>query len=86
MNAPQARRQGTLRQTAQRVKKVQELPNALGFLCGTPDGICGRQTVSCIERFQTMYGFEPTDGLIDDEKFAGQMQEMLNRQGCVSGI
>ena len=28
------------------VKKVQELLNALGFLCGTPDGICGRQTVS----------------------------------------
>lgn len=63
------------------VKKVQELLNALGFLCGTPDGICGRQTVSCIERFQTMYGFEPADGLIDDE-LLGQMQEMLNRQGA----
>lgn len=63
------------------MKKVQELLNALGFLCGTPDGICGRQTVSCIERFQTMYGFEPADGLIDDE-LLGQMQEMLNRQGA----
>ena len=63
------------------VKKVQELLNALGFLCGTPDGICGRQTVSCIERFQTMYGFEPADGLIDDELLS-QMQEMLNRQGA----
>ncbi len=60
---------------------ARSLLNALGFLCGTPDGICGRQTVSCIERFQTMYGFEPADGLIDDE-LLGQMQEMLNRQGA----
>lgn len=62
------------------VKKVQELLNSLGFLCGTPDGICGRQTVSCIERFQVMYGFDPADGLIDDELIT-QMNDVLAKQG-----
>ena len=62
------------------VKNVQDMLNQLGFLCGQADGICGRQTVSCIERFQVMYGFEPQDGLIDDELIS-QMQGILARQG-----
>lgn len=64
-----------------KVMQVQELLNSLGFLCGTPDGIAGRQTASCIERFQTMYGYDPADGIIDDE-LIGQMQNQLAaRQG-----
>lgn len=62
------------------VTTVQDLLNRLGFLCGTPDGICGRQTVSCVERFQTMYGFEPADGLIDDELIS-EMQDIIAKQG-----
>ncbi len=62
------------------VKTVQEMLNRLGFLCGQADGICGRQTVSCVERFQVMYGFKPADGLIDDELIA-QMQEIIAKQG-----
>lgn len=62
------------------VKEIQEMLNSLGFLCGTPDGICGRQTVSCIERFQVMYGFDPADGLIDDELIS-QMKNILAKQG-----
>lgn len=62
------------------VKNVQEMLNRLGFLCGQADGICGRQTVSCVERFQVMYGFKPADGLIDDELIA-QMQEIIAKQG-----
>ena len=49
------------------VTLVQTLLNGAGFLCGAPDGIAGRQTASCIERFQLMYGYEPADGIIDDE-------------------
>ncbi len=61
------------------VMKVQELLNNTGFLCGTPDGIAGRQTASCIERFQMMYGYEPADGIIDDELIA-QLTEVLSRK------
>lgn len=63
------------------VRKVQELLNNIGFLCGTPDGIAGRQTVSCIERFQVMYGFEPADGLIDDELIEQLTKILAGKQG-----
>ena len=65
--------------SAEDVVKVQELLNNIGFLCGTPDGIAGRQTASCIERFQVMYGYEPVDGIIDDE-LIGQLTEILSRK------
>lgn len=61
------------------VKTVQELLNNIGFLCGTPDGIAGRQTASCIERFQNMYGYEPADGIIDEELIS-QLSEILARK------
>jgi hypothetical protein len=64
-----------------KITQVQELLNSLGFLCGTPDGICGRQTVSCIERFQNMYGYEPADGIIDDELIAQLTDQLTRRQG-----
>ena len=61
------------------VTQVQELLNSIGFLCGAADGIPGRQTASCIERFQVMYGYEPADGVIDDE-LIGQLNEILARK------
>ena len=64
-----------------RVEQVQELLNSLGFLCGTPDGIAGRQTASCIERFQMMYGYEPADGIIDDELMTQLSEQLSRRQG-----
>ena len=64
-----------------KITQVQELLNSLGFLCGTPDGICGRQTVSCIERFQNMYGYEPADGIIDVELIAQLTDQLTRRQG-----
>ncbi len=63
------------------VMQVQELLNSLGFLCGTPDGIAGRQTASCVERFQVMYGYEPSDGIIDSELIGQLSQELSRRQG-----
>lgn len=63
----------------EQVTQVQELLNSLGFLCGTPDGIAGRQTASCIERFQMMYGYEPADGIIDEELIS-QMNTQLSRR------
>ncbi len=62
------------------VMRVQELLNEAGFRCGTPDGIAGRQTASCIERFQKMYGFEPADGIIDEELIS-QLQKIINQAG-----
>ncbi len=64
-----------------KVQQVQELLNSLGFLCGTPDGIAGRQTASCIERFQNMYGYDPADGIIDDELIAQLQDQLSRRQG-----
>lgn len=64
-----------------KVMQVQELLNSLGFLCGTPDGIAGRQTASCIERFQTMYGYDPADGIIDDELITQMQNQLVRRQG-----
>lgn len=64
-----------------KVMQVQELLNSLGFLCGTPDGIAGRQTASCIERFQNMYGYEPADGIIDDELITQLQDQVSRRQG-----
>ena len=49
------------------VRKTQELLNGIGFFCGTADGISGKRTVKSIKRFQEMYGYEPIDGMIDDE-------------------
>ena len=64
-----------------KVAQVQELLNSLGFLCGTADGIAGRQTASCIERFQNMYGYEPADGIIDDELITQLTDQLSRRQG-----
>ena len=37
------------------------------FFCGNADGISGKRTVKSIKRFQEMYGYDPIDGMIDDE-------------------
>ena len=55
--------------------------NNIGFLCGTPDGIAGRQTTSCVERFQMMYGYEPADGIIDDELITQLTDILARKQG-----
>ena len=49
------------------VKEVQQLLNDIGFNCGKVDGLCGKQTVRTIERFQEMFEYLPADGLIDEE-------------------
>lgn len=49
------------------VQKTQQLLNDIGFYCGNADGISGKRTVKSIKRFQQMYGYEPEDGMIDDE-------------------
>ncbi len=49
------------------VRKVQELLNTIGFLCGNADGVSGKRTVKSIKRFQEMYGYDPVDGMIDEE-------------------
>lgn len=60
------------------VKQVQELLNEIGFYCGDADGISGKRTVKSIKRFQEMYGYEPIDGMIDDE-LVEQLQSELDK-------
>lgn len=64
-----------------KVRQVQELLNEVGFRCGTPDGIAGRQTASSIERFQKMYGFDPADGIIDDQLVTDLSSILSKQQG-----
>ncbi len=62
-----------------RVKKTQELLNGIGFYCGTADGVSGNRTVKSIKRFQTMYEYEPADGIIDDELIE-QLQKVYDEK------
>ncbi|MCD7819687.1 MAG: peptidoglycan-binding protein [Lachnospiraceae bacterium] len=61
------------------VQKVQQLLNDIGFYCGNADGISGKRTVKSIKRFQEMYGYEPVDGMIDDELIEQLELELANK-------
>ena len=61
------------------VQKTQQLLNDIGFYCGNADGISGKRTVKSIKRFQQMYGYEPEDGMIDEE-LIGQLKEELAKK------
>lgn len=39
---------------------IQRRLSALGYDCGTPDGVAGRRTRTCIEAFQAAAGFAQT--------------------------
>ena len=64
------------------VRKTQELLNGIGFFCGTADGVSGKRTVKSIKRFQEMYGFDPIDGIIDEE-LIGQLETVFNEKNLL---
>jgi len=64
------------------VRQTQELLNTIGFFCGNADGISGKRTVKSIKRFQEMYGYDPIDGMIDDE-LIGQLEEVAAKKAPV---
>lgn len=47
-----------------RTKRTQELLNALGYDCGTPDGVAGQKTMDALHQFEEEYGY--TDLGFDD--------------------
>ncbi len=49
---------------------AQQLLNEIGFYCGEADGISGERTAKSIMHFQEMFGYEPADGVIDEELLA----------------
>lgn len=61
------------------VQKTQQLLNDIGFFCGNADGISGKRTVKSIKRFQEMYGYNPVDGMIDEE-LMGQLETELEKK------
>ena len=67
------------------VQQTQELLNGIGFFCGNADGVSGKRTVKSIKRFQEMYGYEPVDGIIDDELIE-QLQAVYDSKNAVSSI
>lgn len=60
-------------------QKTQQLLNDIGFYCGAADGIPGKRTVKSIKRFQEMYGYEPADGMIDEELIS-QLETELDKK------
>lgn len=50
------------------VKTAQSRLGALGFDCGSPDGIFGRKTASAVKQFQRKRGITPT-GSVNVETF-----------------
>ncbi len=48
-------------------RRVQTALNMIKFPVGEVDGYCGYRTVQMVRRFQKLYGYEPVDGVIDDE-------------------
>ena len=67
------------------VRKTQELLNGIGFFCGAADGVSGKRTVKSIKRFQEMYGFDPIDGIIDDE-LVEQLQSVYDEKNPVEEV
>lgn len=61
------------------VQKTQQLLNDIGFYCGKADGISGKRTVKSIKRFQQMYGYDPEDGMIDEELIT-QLETELSKK------
>ncbi len=51
----------------QTVQQVQQMLNEIGFYCGEADGDPGERTIRSIMHFQELFGYEPADGIIDDE-------------------
>lgn len=64
MNEAETRNAQVDRET---VKKTQQLLDDIGFKGSAVDGIPGKKTVKSIKRFQEMYGYDPIDGMIDEE-------------------
>ena len=44
--------------------------------------ISGKRTVKSIKRFQEMYGYDPIDGMIDDE-LIGQLEDVAAQKAPV---
>lgn len=76
LNEAETRNAGVDHET---VRKTQELLNGIGFFCGNADGVSGKRTVKSIKRFQEMYGYDPIDGIIDDE-LIGQLQTVYDEK------
>lgn len=66
------------------VKLVQESLNALGYDCGTPDGVAGRKTTEQINAYETAQGLTVngviTDQLLESLGIADQLEEQAKAE------
>ena len=60
------------------VRKLQEDLNAIGYNCGTPDGIFGNKTLMAVAEFQAYYGLK-TDGIAGEQTLA-KIDELRGRK------
>lgn len=60
------------------IKDVQTKLNAIGYSCGTPDGIAGKNTKAAVTSFQKMCGLKNQSGNITDETIT-KLNSVYNR-------
>ena len=56
--------------TKSTIKDVQTKLNSIGYSCGTPDGIAGKNTTSAVISFQKLCGLTNQSGTITNETIA----------------
>lgn len=63
----------------EKVKKLQEVLNAINFKCGEADGIYGPKTRDAVRRFQSMYAALKDDGIYGPQTKQFLYQELKKR-------
>ena len=61
------------------IKDVQTKLNAIGYSCGTPDGIAGKNTKAAVTSFQKLCGLKDQSGTITDET-VNRLNSVYNRK------
>lgn len=69
--------------TGEHVANLQRALNALGYNCGTPDGIFGSNTLAAVKAFQEDYlGKSEADGIVG-KKTKDAIWAALNYNPCI---
>ena len=69
---------GTLAVSGSTIKDVQTKLNSIGYSCGTPDGVAGKNTKAAVTSFQKLCGLEDQSGTITNETIT-KLNSVYNR-------
>jgi len=60
------------------IKDVQTKLNSIGYSCGTPNGVAGKNTKAAVTSFQKLCGLKDQSGTITDETIT-KLNSVYNR-------